>query len=358
MHAHKQRNRRGAGGVGAKMDETTRARLCALYDLGAPVGNRAAPVRGGFQHRMWRIETRRGVWAVKQLGNAARGEEGRARIERTERVAREAHAHGFPALVAVASADNGACVREIADGVAVVVYPWAEGETLAPGPAAPNQAQQIGALLARLHTLNLPGDGLLSPPRDHFAPDELRDFVVRGRGAGAAWADEFADGLNDVLAASEAARIASEVLAHEQVVGHRDLDQKNVLWRSGTGEPVVLDWEQACLTHPAQEAMGCALNWAGVSAGPPDKIIFQAFVQGYRAVAPLQSADLAVADGGVLGKWLLWLHVCLSASLDDAAPPPERDAAGERARHALSVLRGLVRDAPVRRAWIVDAVPA
>ncbi len=338
------------------MDMTTQERLCAVYDLSAPL-REATPVRGGNQHRMWRLETRRGVWAVKELSDAAaRTDEGRTRIERTEQIAALAQAHGFPAVAALEGAE-GERVNDVGDGdgvVAVVVYPWADGVTLSPGPAAPHQAAQIGALLARLHRLDLPGDGLPTPPRDHFTPGQWRDLAFAGRVSGRRWAEEFADGLDDVLAANQAAQMASVALTNGQVVGHRDLDQKNVLWQAATGEPLALDWEQAGLTHPAQEAMGCALNWAGVSAGPPDRAAFEAFLRGYRTVAPLQRDSLIVADGSIGGKWLLWLHICLAQSLDPARPASDRDAASGRARHALGVLRGLVRDAPTRRAWISD----
>ena len=48
------------------MDDTTIGAICDLFDLGTPF-SAAVPIRGGLSHRMWRLDTDRGAFAVKQM---------------------------------------------------------------------------------------------------------------------------------------------------------------------------------------------------------------------------------------------------------------------------------------------------
>lgn len=339
------------------MNAQTLARLCKRFDLGVPAGA-ARFVPGGLQNRLARVDTDRGAWAAKFLSPAGLALRGRAGFEASEQVAAEAEAGGVSTIAARRATSEQSRVQDLGDGLIVLVYPWVDGETLPATPAAPAPAAQMGAILARLHTLDLPGHGLAPAPAGFFDEDTWRELAERGQQTGALWAANLAAALPDVLVWNRIAREAANALASGHLVGHRDMDQKNVLWRAPTN-PLVLDWEQAGRVHPADEVMGAALNWAGVPAGPtPDPVAFAAFLQAYARVAPLRRADLEQAARGVLSKWLIWLEFNLRRSLIPPSDPSHDErTAGYDARRTLNTLRTLFHDTETRLALCRAALP-
>ena len=316
--------------------------VCRNYGFGELLAA-PRPVAGGFQHRMWRVDTSAGPFAVKILhARCAEDPDCRRRCFGGERIARRAADADLPAVAALESPEGP--LRRFG-GAAVLCYGWEEGTTLPPTPAPPARAGLIGGLLGRLHALNLPWGDDSPPSSECFPAQHWHDLAQRVK-------DErlsLAFALPDLLAWNEATREATDQLNQGWVVSHRDLDQKNVLWRAAA--PRLLDWEAAGPVHPALEVMGTALNWAGQSAGPPDQAVFRAFLAGYRRQAPLDADALGHAATAVLGKWLVWLEVCLRRALD-AAVPEEQTAALGSAAHALATLRVLAAALPDRLAWI------
>ena len=48
------------------MDEHLISKICVLYDLGEPTSEVRA-VKGGLIHKMWRLQTTKGEYAIKEL---------------------------------------------------------------------------------------------------------------------------------------------------------------------------------------------------------------------------------------------------------------------------------------------------
>ena len=271
-----------------------------------------------------------------------------ARYERAEQIAQAAARAGLPAVLALPGPDGPV---QAVGTVTVMVFPWLSGTTLPPGPAPPDAARQIGALLGRLHTLAPDVSGLDPPAPPRFSDTHWADLARQARGDGVVWAGAVSDALPELAAWSADARAAQEALGDAWTATHRDMDQKNVLW-SDSHTPHLLDWEEAGAMNPSLEVMGAALNWAGQAAGPPDAETFAAFLDGYRSAAPLDRAALRHAAVAVLDKWLIWLDFNLTRSLRAAGTPPDEQAtACGAAAHALTTLYALAADTPRRRQW-------
>ena len=327
-------------GTAAVMAET-----CALYGLGRTAGT-PERVSGGLQHALYHVRATEGEFAVKSLN--LRLPNARENCERGEHIAWAAKAAGLPAVGA--RKGPGGFTQGIGEAV-VMVFPWYSGVTLPPTAAAPAQTGQIGALLGRLHALNL-HVASLDPPAPQWFPEAHWDTLVRaGEREDAPWAEALSGGFSQLQDWNEATREAENSLAGTWVTTHRDLDQKNVLW-SGADMPWLLDWEAAGPMAPALEVMGAALNWAGQSAGAPERETFAAFIAGYRSAAALDQDRLRHAAVAVLGKWLIWLEINLRRSLAAGqAPPEERTLARGAAAHAFATLRRLAAETPMRLVW-------
>ena len=336
------------------MDWAARENIAAAYDLG---GWSSLPqaVTGGLKHRLYHARTTRGEYAVKVLNpSSLRAPGGLVRYGQAEEIAQAAARAGLPAVTALPGPDGP--VQAVGPNT-VMVFQWLVGTVLPPGPAAPDTARQIGALLGRLHALAPSISGLAPPVSPRFSKVRWTDLARQAKEDKVAWADAVGEALPELAEWSAAASQAREGLGAGWVATHRDMDQKNVLW-SDPHTPNLLDWEEAGAMNPALEVMGTALNWAGQAAGPPEAETFAAFLDGYQSHAALDPAALRHAAVAVLDKWLVWLEFNLVRSLPDAdAPPDEQAIACGAAGHALATLRALAADTPRRLLWC-EAVTA
>lgn len=331
--------------------QIARAALPA-YGIHDPV-TAAEFVAGGLTHRLLRVETGAQKWALKLLSpRAVATSDGRQRLERAEELAHLAARNGIPALVALSGA-NGSKLQRVENNW-LILYAWIDGQTLPPTAAIPARCAQIGALLGKLHALKVRFPGQSEPTPEAFERGHFAAILERARETNAPFASPLEADLDEVEAANALAMRAQLELRQNWVTGHLDFDQKNVLWSGeNSEEPTILDWENAKPIHPALEAMGAALSWAGQSAGAPDSDSFAAFLRAYQAENAVTPAELNTAVDGVLGKWIIWLEFNLQRLLEpQIAGTPEAQIALDAGLHALGATLQLRADGTKYREWI------
>ena len=329
--------------------EIARAAL-PFWDAGAP--QNAAFVAGGLTHQLLRVETKSAVYALKLWARRATASaSGRARLERGETLANLARQNGIPALAAQPNIDGN--LLENIENQWVSLYDWIDGETLPPTAATSARCQTMGAHLGALHALKVRFDGQNAPAPEAFEHGHFAEIARRARERNAPFAARLDESLDELESANERAMRAQLRLRAGWVTGHLDFDQKNVLWQAE--QPTILDWENAKPIHPALEAMGAALSWAGQSAGAPNYGSFAAFVAGYRGNNALDVAALETAVDGVLGKWIIWLEFNLQRLLDPQInETPEHQIALDAGLHALGATLQLRADGAMYRDWIAS----
>ncbi|GAC1361332.1 MAG: hypothetical protein NVSMB44_14720 [Ktedonobacteraceae bacterium] len=124
------------------MQRDQAARLSALYRIGELVAEPQV-VTGGQLHRMWRLTTTRGAFAVKQLNSAIMQKPGiQHEYLVSEHIARTMALHGIPAIAALKN-EKG-LLQEI-DGMFLLVYPWVDGEVTSSSPVDAARAADRGA---------------------------------------------------------------------------------------------------------------------------------------------------------------------------------------------------------------------
>jgi Ser/Thr protein kinase RdoA (MazF antagonist) len=207
------------------------------YGLGRPVGPPAYAARGELG-RIWRLDTDRGCWAVKE----ALVPVDEAAAEADVVFQQAAAAAGVPLPAPVRAGDGRVVLPGVEAGASAYglrVYAWADLD-----PDAVVTAAQLGAVAARLHAVEHPVAG---PVVDWFA-------VPLGR---VGW-EALADRLDSALLRSW----LPELVALDAVVTppepdrvrvcHRDLNDENVR-RGAAGGVVVLDWENSGPCQPERE---------------------------------------------------------------------------------------------------------
>jgi aminoglycoside phosphotransferase (APT) family kinase protein len=195
-------------------------------------------VHGGWSNRLWRLETERGVFAVKQLRVDRGAPHPADAVFRLEQVA---FAAGIPMPEPISADDE------------VLVHRWVDGDKVPEEPVSPAFGHEIGEILARLHALDIQGAHVdLAAPM----PTDWPGLAARAVDTHQPWADELLAAVDTLMA------IAAFVDGCERrspvVVTHRDITPWNLL--AADGQPILLDWEIAGEAHLAGELGSTALN--------------------------------------------------------------------------------------------------
>lgn len=325
------------------------ARLCTVYGLGDPVCE-PETVSGGALHRMWRLTTIRGVYALKELNPTIMRKPHIYEAYRlTERIAAALATHDIPAITALAP--NGDPLQTIKD-TTFLVYPWVDGVIYGPDSVAPERARHIGTILGRIHTLQLQFAELDAPEWEPLPEEDWDVLTFHAADMKISWAYPVRALLPQLLAWSKQEAEAGHVLSKTMVVSHRDLDQKSVIWHNER-TPYLIDWEAAGLINPTVELVRAALSWSGLHVGLPQEETFTAVMEGYvQAGGTIHNTGIDALHG-VMGHYLGWLLFSMRRSTGESITSEEERQLGiEETAKTLPVLRNLEKHAETWASWI------
>lgn len=293
------------------------------------LGEMTAPPRqlsGGYLHRMFRLQTDRGVYAVKLLNPEImqRPEvlDNYASAEAGEKLLEDAALPILPALTI------GGHKLQRVDEQYLYVFAYFDGHALPVDEIMPAHCQRIGAVLARIHALDRRACDAApdAPPIDWLmlAGDLLSCAETREEGKLLQSAAPML--VRTAAAAQEAARR----LPKEEALCHNDMDPKNVLWQGDDFR--IIDLECVGYANPAQEMLDLALSWSG---GREDR--FKAFVSAYAGAGGLlpDNAD-DVYDSR--RNYIDWLAYNARRAL--GKDPQEQAIARQQIRWTLDKIRG------------------
>lgn len=278
--------------------------LCDLLELGTSPGT-VSRVSGGFHHRMWRLETQNGCFAVKQLADdmdmndAATVEQ----INATEITAHEFSCHEIPSLYSLHLDRQH---LHLLDGVGYLVYPWTNATACHRNGIEEYHAITVASTLAHMHRSDIQVPELRDVPAFPVTAERVVDLVQLARQRNVRYSDILEDRLDDILRIVALHAPALEQLESHQVVSHGDLDHKNILWDE-KGEPLLIDWESARRLNPTYELLLEALDWGGITAhfdARPFTTILRAYIDaGGRIVEDM----IPAASDAIQGAWVNWL---------------------------------------------------
>ena len=312
--------------------------LCSRCGLGKMTAN-PIPLTGGFLHKMFRIETEKGIFAAKALDRGIMSRPAApGNFRFSEEVARAALQAGLPVLSAI-PADGDIL---ISTGEQYwMLFDWQEGSALRPDEVTVMHARRIGSILGRLHTL--------LPAADE-SPDVPSYDWERFTGQKMPWSKKFEQMLPQILQWTAEGCEALLPLSRDRVLSHRDMDPKNVLWHKG--EPCIIDWEAAGPVHPIQEMCETALCW---SCNGQNEENLAAFIEGYLQFVkpdPLLAGHAAAAV--ILGR-LDWLYYNLGRSLGaEGADEASRAVGVGQVIDTLSALEVLCGTLPLMRKYCLS----
>ncbi|MBA2654411.1 MAG: aminoglycoside phosphotransferase family protein [Gammaproteobacteria bacterium] len=285
------------------MNHNHLTRLCQYFNLGQ---SRQAPERihGGLLHLMWRIDTDKGSYAIKQLSKDIDLTDERIvkNYELSEHIARGFAAKNIPALCAIAQFGNYLFMTE---DTGYLVYPWVDAKSLDSQVVSKSHALKIAAILAKMHQLNLDEPDL---PPAHFytyTQEQIVALIDKTKQFDCPFSENLWQNLDNILAANEAYQKAMPILKTHIIVTHGDLDQKNVLWDSDNN-PILIDWESACKINPTYDIINTAFYWSGITSDF-DKALFFKMIHTYQQAGGVINKEHIVAAIGGVFSWIGWL---------------------------------------------------
>lgn len=304
-------------------------RICTALELGmltAPV----VRLTGGFSHRMFRLTTTAGDFAVKLLSPEV--------MQRPDALDHYRTAEAFEALLEAADLPILPAKRihrqkmQLVDGQYLYVFDYMDGHALSTCDITPGHCAQIGSVLAQIHGLSSrePANAAAFPsPIDWSA---LAEALL-------ADADAHSEGLllRDAVSWLEDADASSlealRRLPPTEALCHNDMDPKNVLWAGDAFR--IIDLECLGYADPRRELLELAVAWSEDTAHALDEQRFRAFVTAYIHAGGVLPADpAAVYDSS--RTYLDWLAFNARRTLFDT--PEERSLGREQVRYALEKL--------------------
>ena len=247
--------------------------FCENYGLGGVLALR--PVSGGLLHKMYRVETTCGIYAVKVLNPEIMQRP--TALQNTVNSEKVAHALKNIVPLVAAKEFNGAYVVEH-DGSWFMVFDWLEGASVFAPDITVEHCAKMGELLGKIHAADVEVEGmeLEAEVRNVFDWEKLCKAMPCGERG-------FVSALNDFLPelfALDADVVhALKISSSHKVISHRDLDPKNVMWQGN--QPFIIDWEAAGYVNPYQELAEVLNYWITDAEGNYNFEKFEALMEKY-----------------------------------------------------------------------------
>lgn len=284
-------------------------------------------VQGGLLHKMYRVTTLQGTYAVKVLNSEI--------MKRTAALQNMMNSEKIAAKLSreisavVSLVIHGNQVQEL-DGKYYMVYPWMEGVSFFPPEITKQHCEAIGDILGRIHLANVNVEGIV-PEEDGPTMCDWESYLLMAEQKGlqeTEWCARYKKAIRDIDAWNKAACNAGKKLAANMVISHRDLDPKNVMWNGA--EPYIIDWEAAGYVNPYQELLEVINYWADDGKGIIQKEHFDAIITTYKKYMNLERIDWDTVFAGSFTGMLGWLEYSLKRAMGLEAADVEEIQSGEQ----------------------------
>lgn len=236
--------------------------ICTKLQIGTPHGEvtSVSGCRGGSF--MWRVNTEKGSYAIKQLAPMIdlKSERIIKKYELSETIAYRFAQHGIRAISAIKHDEK---YLHIIEDTGYLIYPWVEGHTLGRNEISESHALKIAEVIANLHNINMIVPEIEAPHVDIHSNDIIIEAIDRAVLFKCPFANELKENQNIILSMYDNYLDAVPLLLEDTIVSHGDLDQLNVLWDK-SDQPILIDWESVRKINPTREIIRTSLSWSGM----------------------------------------------------------------------------------------------
>lgn len=282
--------------------------MCHHYDLGT-LKSSPVPVTGGLLHRMFHVSTGKGGYAVKVLNPEIMVRpQALSNTILSEQIARQL-ADIIPA--STARLIGGRAVLTFADRT-FMLFDWLDGRSILPPLITTVHCEAIGRILGLIHQADITVEGVRRQPADR-PPYDWTFYQSEAAKQQANWLPLLQESMHRLTRWDQRSIDGKQAISDDQVISHRDLDPKNVLWQDD--QPWLIDWEAAGYINPRQELVEVINYWTVSPDGQydPDRLnaLYQAYVQSVDCQGVSWEPIFNCGYENMLG----WLNYCLKLAL-------------------------------------------
>lgn len=284
---------------------------CGLGTIILPIES----VPGGYLHRMYKVTTDSGIYAVKHLNpeimNRPDALDNFERAESIEYILEKAGISIIPAIVV-----NENKMQKV-QGNYFYIFKWQEGNITDWNHISPMECFAIGDILGKIHAIQ--PRNIEHQPLDVSKIDWNHYINIAEEGSGISFL--LRDNIELLDYAQKELNHARALLPDVQCLSNEDMDPKNVMWDQG--KPWVIDLECLDYGNPVSDALQLSLQWSGTVTYELDVNKLITFFEGY-----LKAYDNGFRGyGDVIGlayTWIEWLEYNLKRALGNHVDEEEK----------------------------------
>ena len=303
---------------------------CGLGEVTAKI----TPVSGGLMHRMYKVRTDSGIYAVKRLNpeimKRPTARENYAAAEALEARLEEARVPMVAALTL-----KGRKMQEL-DGEFFYIFRWQKGRITDANTVTAEQCRKAGELLGRIHAID---SRAAEPDAPELSTIDFAGYARMAQEVGSPVAELLAKNTKLLTEAQQRLNEAREALPAIVSICDDDMDPKNVMWFRG--KPFVIDLECLAYGNPVGAFVDLALQWAGMVNGAYRRENLEAFYEGYRSA--YDNGFLAYdALYGIAYTWVEWLTYNIRRALGlEGSGEDERQLGEREVRNTVARIKAL-----------------
>jgi Ser/Thr protein kinase RdoA (MazF antagonist) len=257
------------------------SKLMHQCNLGQIIEN---PIRvnGGLSHRMYKVVTNQGIYAVKELNKGImKREEAYSNFVFSEKVTDIAKENGISAIGAIKINDD---IMVKIEDTYFMIFNWLDGIVLKPNKITEFHCEKIGKVLAQIHNIDF--SKLDSSKKiEDLTIFNWQVYIEKANEKRKKYAEllEINKALLEEL--NEKSIIAMKYANQNLIISHRDLDRKNVMWKDEI--PYIIDWEASGYINPIIEVISTAYYWCGGEIEELDIMKFETFLSNYKSISKI-----------------------------------------------------------------------
>ena len=196
-------------------------------------------VTGGLSHRMYKITTDKGVYAIKELNHGVmKRTEAYSNFVFSEKVTEIAIKNEIPAVGAMKL--NNEIITKI-DNSYFMVFEWLEGKVLKSEEITEKHCEIIGRILAQIHNIDF--SSIEDEKRKEQFTEEFdwNKYIELAEKQNKEYVDILKQNVDLLYKLNKESIKALKYARNNLSISHRDLDRRNVMWQGN--HPFIIDWE-------------------------------------------------------------------------------------------------------------------
>lgn len=291
------------------------------------------PVSGGYMHRMYRVRTDCGTYAVKHLNPEIMAREGvhdnYAKAEKIEALLEQENIPIVPAITV-----SGRKMQN-AGGHYFYLFHWQDGAMTDWKHISEEECRIAGNILGNIHAIQPQNTSHKEPV---YSKINWQEYVRKADEEKNELASVLADNVPLLVYAEQELNAARASLPDIMCISNGDMDPKNVMWDQGN--PWVIDLECLDYGNPISDAIQLALQWSGIITYHIDIEKMTAFFNGYLAAYD----NCFRAYGSVFGlayTWVEWLEYNIQRALGICTDEAERMMGISEAKNTIQRIKYL-----------------